>query len=299
MKLSIKTILFGTFAIVGLLVIAQGGFSLRSLGAVDAAIDGIYADQLPSVINAEGMQSDLQRIRLAEGAHILASTDDERAAAEADSKAAAADWQKRFDEYQSVIDPEHVEEAKSFAKIGDNFTQLLSLQEELFKLAAAGKRDEAENLFRGSLAQLFNQDSALLVTMVDTNVEELQSGREDMAELYSSTSLLSLIIGGLVLVLAGVAATFAYVRIGVALSRMVGAVRALAGGDLAVEVPSLASRNEIGDLARAVVTFRESIVERAKLEASAEEERQKKDEREHRARRSPQKLRDRHRPSGG
>ena len=78
MKLSIKTILFGTFAIVGLLVIAQGGFSLRSLGAVDAAIEGIYTDQLPSVINAEGMKSDLQRIRLAEGAHILASTDDDK-----------------------------------------------------------------------------------------------------------------------------------------------------------------------------------------------------------------------------
>ena len=66
-----------------------------------------------------------------------------------------------------MIDPEHVEEAKSFAKIGDNFTQLVSLQDELFKLSAAGKRDEAETLFRGSLAQLFNEDGALLMTMVD------------------------------------------------------------------------------------------------------------------------------------
>jgi methyl-accepting chemotaxis protein len=98
--------------------------------------------------------------------------------------------------------------------------------------------------------------------------------------LRSSTPRLSLVIGGLVLVLAGGVAAFAYFRIGVALSRMVSAVRILAGGDLAVEVPSLATQNEIGDLARAVVTFRESIVERVKLEASAEEERLKKDERE-------------------
>ena len=72
MKLSIKTILLGTFAVVGLLVIGQGGFALRSLSAVDAAVEGIYADQLPSVINAEGMRADLQRVRLAEGTHILA-----------------------------------------------------------------------------------------------------------------------------------------------------------------------------------------------------------------------------------
>src|SRR6187399_3240754 len=113
MKLSIKTILLGTFAVVGVLVIGQGGFALRSLTAVEEAVEGIYADQLPSVINAEGMRSDLQRVRLAQGTHILADTNDERSAAEAESKAAAADWQTRFDQYQSVIDPEHVEEAQS------------------------------------------------------------------------------------------------------------------------------------------------------------------------------------------
>ena len=280
MKLSIKTILLGTFAVVGLLVIGQGGFALRSLSAVDAAVEGIYADQLPSVINAEGMRADLQRVRLAEGTHILAGSNDERSAAEAESKAAAADWQTRFDQYQSVIDPEHVEEAQSFTKIGENFTQLLTIQDELFQLSTAGKRDELVSLFRGRLAELYNEDSALLVTMVDTNVEELQNGRADIGQLYSSTFVLSLVIGGLVLVLAGGVAAFAYFRIGVALARMVAAVRSLAGGDLAVEVPSLATQNEIGDLARAVVTFRELIVERVNLEARAEEERLKKDERE-------------------
>jgi len=49
-------------------------------------------------------------------------------------------------------------------------------------------------------------------------------------------------------------------------------------GDLAVEIPSLDSRNEIGEMARAVVAFRESIVERAKLQSAAEVEQSKKDE---------------------
>src|SRR5690242_9072960 len=124
MKLSVKALLLATFAIIGLLVIVQGGFALRSLGAVDAAVEGIYSDQLPSVINAETMRSDLQRVRLAEGAHILADVADERSAAEAESKAAAADWQVRFKDYQAAIDPEHVEEAQNFAKIGDNFSQV-------------------------------------------------------------------------------------------------------------------------------------------------------------------------------
>ena len=129
-----------------------------------------------------------------------------------------------------MIDPEHVEEAQSFTKIGENFTQLLTIQDELFQLSTAGKGDESVSLFRGRLAELYKEDSALLVTMVDTNVEELQNGRADIGQLYSSTFVLSLVIGGLVLVLAGGVAAFAYFRIGVALARMVAAVRILAGG---------------------------------------------------------------------
>src|SRR5207237_1307239 len=140
------------------------------------------------------------------------------------------------------------------------------------------KRDEAVALYTGAMADIYQKDIGLIQTMVGTNSEELESGRGDVAGLYSSTFLVTLIVGGLAMALAIAAAAFAFFSIGRPIARLTAAVRGLAGGDLAAEIPSLASRNEIGEMARAVVAFRESIVERAKLESTAEEERLKKDE---------------------
>src|SRR4051812_12483851 len=112
MKISIKTSLLTIFAGVGFLVIGQGGFALNDLAEVKDAVDGLYADQLPSLVNAATMRSDFERIRLADGTHILANDGEERSAAEAEIKAASADWTTRYAEYQGVIEPEHVEEAQ-------------------------------------------------------------------------------------------------------------------------------------------------------------------------------------------
>src|SRR5436305_15163711 len=158
MNVSIKTSLLAAFAGVGILVIIQGGFGLSALSAVQEAVNGLYADQLPSLANAAAMQSDFERIRLAEGAHILANGADERSAAEAEVTAAAADWTARFNQYQATIEPAHVEEAQRFAKIGDNYKALAGHQAELFKLSAAGKRDEAAALYSGPLEQLFSEN---------------------------------------------------------------------------------------------------------------------------------------------
>ena len=117
--------------------------------------------------------------------------------------------------------------------------------------------------------------------MVDTNVEELQSGREDMTQLYSSTFLLSLVIGGS---RARPGRRYCGVRL-FPHRRRTGA-HGRRGPRSSPEGPRRRGafahdpERDRRPCPRRGHVPQESIVERAKLEASAKEERQKKDERE-------------------
>jgi len=79
------------------------------------------------------------------------------------------------------------------------------------------------------------------------------------------------IASGLIAVLVGIAAALLIGR-GIAgpIKAMVGAMRALAGGDLSVTVPALDNADEIGEMAQAVEVFKENAVQARRLAAEQE-----------------------------
>ncbi len=54
---------------------------------------------------------------------------------------------------------------------------------------------------------------------------------------------------------------------------MTGAMTNLAAGDLKVEVPAVGNKDEIGEMAKAVLVFREAAIDKVRMEREAEEER--------------------------
>ena len=280
MKFSIRTVLLASFVSIGVFVAAQAGFAIYELDNMLEAVDGIYADQLPSVLAAEAMQGAFDTIRVNEATYVLSPGGDAAAAAKDAISSSIADWQKNYDTYKGMIVPSHVDEARQFETIGAAYKEMQDAQGQLFSLADAGKKDEAAALLTGAMAKLYQDNRGRIAALVGTNNEELKGGREDIGNEYSTAFLLTLLVGGAILGLAVAAGAFAYFGIGAPIVRLTSVVRALAGGDLSVDIPSLRRKNEIGEMARAVVNFRESIVERAKLEKSAEDEREIKDKRQ-------------------
>jgi methyl-accepting chemotaxis protein len=61
--------------------------------------------------------------------------------------------------------------------------------------------------------------------------------------------------------------------------RMTESMHKLAGGDTGVEIPATERRDEIGDMARAVLVFRDNAIERARLEEEREAERAERERR--------------------
>jgi methyl-accepting chemotaxis protein len=277
---SIRTVLLASFVGIGIFVSAQAGFGLHQLGTMLDAIDGIYDDQIPSVLAAQAMQSAFDTIRIGEASYVLSPGNDAGSAAKDAIGSASATWQKNYDIYKGMIEPAHVDEMHQADAIAAAYKEMQDDQAQLFALADAGKKDEAAALFTGAMAKLYRDNDERIATLVSSNNEELKGGRDAIGNTYSATFLLTLLVGGSILVLAVAAGVFAHIGIGAPIARLASAVRELAGGNVSTDIPSRNRKNEIGDMARAVVSFRESIIERAKLEKAAEEEVQIKDRRQ-------------------
>lgn len=113
-----------------------------------------------------------------------------------------------------------------------------------------------------------------LAGMVDSltrSIEERRAALGTQALNEAKSAGVTLLTAGIAAV--GVGILFAWL-IGFGISRpiqaMTDAMRRLASGDATMEVPALSNRDEVGDMARAVMVFRDHERERARMEAERE-----------------------------
>ena len=84
----------------------------------------------------------------------------------------------------------------------------------------------------------------------------------------------TLIVGGLIAMLAAAAMAWLLSRaIALPVAAMTRAMGRLAGGDNTVEVPAVGRKDEIGEMAQAVLAFKEAAIEKQRLEVQAAEQR--------------------------
>jgi methyl-accepting chemotaxis protein len=97
------------------------------------------------------------------------------------------------------------------------------------------------------------------------------TAREDDA---INKSRMALIVGGaLALGLAALMGWLLSRMIATPVVRMTGAMQDLAGGDNTVEIPAIGRKDEVGQMAGAVQTFKDAAIEKLRLEAEAAEQR--------------------------
>ena len=85
--------------------------------------------------------------------------------------------------------------------------------------------------------------------------------------------ILSFVVLGVATLLGAIAFWVVVGRVARPIQRLTGVMTDLAGGNLGVEIPSVARRDEIGEMARAVEVFRDNGVENRRMATEAEENR--------------------------
>ena len=137
----------------------------------------------------------------------------------------------------------------------------------------------ADETYRNSIAPLI-AGSIDKLKVADTGLEaDSQKTRTIAAGVIASTTWIQEAAGGLAVVFSVIVAFLIARSIVGPLTSMTRAMGRLAGGDLAVEIPSLGKRDEIGDMAKAIQVFKDNMIdtERMRHEQAESEARQAED----------------------
>ncbi|MBA9066640.1 methyl-accepting chemotaxis protein [Methylobacterium sp. RAS18] len=140
--------------------------------------------------------------------------------------------------------------------------------------------EEAIAFFRGSMYANYLAVSAAARKLVDINIANGKKADAAVRSEQASAMRSTLLILGLAVLIALSAMTFCFLGVSRPIERMTAAMRRLAGGDAASEIPYASRQDEIGAMAGAVQVFRDNLVRTRQLEeetalarASAEEQR--------------------------
>jgi methyl-accepting chemotaxis protein len=150
---------------------------------------------------------------------------------------------------------------------GSGSGNVLELRER--ELAAATRADAAIEQNRGIQREL---DRAVAAVVGDIEQAQLVGDLAHNRIVLIIVAVLSLIASGAIAVL--------YVQRSLVrrLCGVCAAMRQLAAGDVRLEVPAVADRDEIGEMARAVVVFRDAAVEKEHMAEQASEQRRASEE---------------------
>lgn len=139
---------------------------------------------------------------------------------------------------------------------------------------------QSDQLFTGSLRSEFNriaQDGASAQNTLDSDLARTQ---QRTALTVSGTKLLQAALAALAVVL-GIALGWLIGRSIVRpVSGMTQAMKQLAGGDKSAEIPAQDAKDEIGEMAQAVVVFKQSMIEADRLAAEQRAEQARKEQRQ-------------------
>jgi methyl-accepting chemotaxis protein len=163
-------------------------------------------------------------------------------------------------------------------------TLLPPLQTALALYAADFKRFAENKLAAGSgyENELLPETKALQSKLVAIEAEQkaaFEASKEMTTGLVASVSLVQQVLAAIVLLLGASLALLIGRSIVRPVTAMTGAMTRLASGDTAAEIPGRGSRDEIGEMARAVEVFRQTAVSAVQKAAEQEAERVAKEQR--------------------
>ena len=263
------TIRFRVIAAVGLMLcttLALGFFSTNRLGTINKAADDVATNWLPSATILGTLSQDIEMLRSRQ-AQALLSTGEARDKMLAKAERSAETIKADMAVYEPMVSagPEtelaatlkatlasYTESSVAFqqtAKGGDNAAATAMLMEKMLTEIDAVRKAIAAS-------RAYQETTGKSVALAG-----IAKGHTAMMLIYGAmalTTVICLLIGGLMI--SGISSP---------IRKMSDAMRRLAGGDIAAQIPNMNETNEIGEMAGAVQTFKEGMVQNQALEAEA------------------------------
>jgi methyl-accepting chemotaxis protein len=251
---------------VNALLLAESNAKLRAISTVWLSAENNLGD-----IN--GFVSDY---RAEEASHILSVDTPAMQAAEKILDADAKQIDDRFKLLAQIkLDPAMRQAVGDLQK---NWKAYKASGGDMLAFSQLNQKELATEGYRQRLDD-YTKLNAQIVVICDKASDAAEAARAAGEAQFKQAMTFSALIA-LVMIAGGVGAAAFFERLVVsAIQRLEAVMQRLAGGDLSVEVVGADRGDELGDMARSVLVFKENAVERARLEADAAQMHQEVDRR--------------------
>ncbi len=263
--LKIKILLPALFAFIVVILIAQGAAGMRSVWQLNSQAESISLrmDKSLMIAEMERRMSDVRRLYLAVFAAI---SDEEQKALLAQIKTATAAREAAvatFEAAQSAGPRPRFEQLKTimadYDKLGDQFSSLL----------VSARNSDAKAVIE-KMTPMGNRAGDILQGMISDNRAAAGSDKKAAADTTQVVTIAT-VAGVLIAVLLAIgAAVLSLVRVTRPIGAITQSMNALAAGDNQAVIPYAGRLDEIGEMAAAVVVFRENALDRERLERETE-----------------------------
>ena len=275
-NLSIRTKVMSAFGALGLIFLVFAGFAIDRLGAINGLLVEVNTNWLPSVKVLGELKYLISRHRTLVARHVLSTEDADIRKTDSDIAAVVDRNKAVMAQYESLISSP--EEKGLYADFSRRWQDYGVLVEPILSHSRKNENDDAVKLYRASREAYQGLEKA-----VDALVQLNIKGSDDTAAQSLSTYRTSqYVMFGAIGIVAALLIGFALMMIksiSSPVTTMTAAMRRLAANDMTVAIPGVGRKDEIGQMAGAVQTFKDGMIEAERLRAEQQEGQQRQLER--------------------
>jgi len=268
MRLTIKASLSLVVVILVGFLVAQGWVAKSRLENMEAATADITDNWLPSIRLLGEVKYQATRFRAVVARHVMNTDETLMKDIEARAESNLTAIEKARKTYEPLIASD--EEGRMWKAFLVQWESYLVGQRKVMELSRKNENAAAAKIMNESIKEF---DVAL--AELDKDIALNDKGAHDAtatARAAHETGVRTvLILGGVALLFGFGAGAFVILGVSGPLRDLTRSMQAVAAGDHASEIPSTDRRNEIGDMARSLVVFRDGLAETERLRAAQAE----------------------------
>jgi methyl-accepting chemotaxis protein len=263
-SMSLRGKLSACFSIMLALICGLAGLAYYQIETINRAATDLRATRLPAAQALNGIQVTTLRIRV-NGSRILSAKTPQLKADALSSLRQRLDELKTFRaRYVDLIQTAAARDL--YALFERQWATYAAQQTESFAMSEQGDVAAALERYNAPMSDAIRSVIATLNRLVDIEIASTAASGAEAQQAYDSarTEMLAFLVVAAILTVGAV--VILVVAIGRPLDRMTDAMRRLATGDMATEIPAIGRRDEIGAMAGAVQIFKETMIQARDLE---------------------------------
>jgi two-component system OmpR family sensor kinase len=256
---SIRHHLAGVFMIFFLLVCVLGSFSIWRLSNFNRLSANVAEVWLPTTRMLGDLNNFTSDFRAIEGSNLLSADADATAASETDM----ADLDRNIAQAERGFEqiPHDAAENALYSEFKQHWSDYRAIVNQMLTLSRSNRKPDAIAIYGSSSRVAYNAASDALGQLTDQAVASAQVASDRLGVAYRQAFwliVLAMVIAGVLVV----AALFHISRsISSPLLHLADRMRRLAANDTAIDVPETGRLDEIGEMAKAAVVFRNNAIE--------------------------------------